>query len=161
MATYRATTDLHRAAPRVVLSDAAIDEADALVPDRQVHGVGRLPHRAGARRGIARSADEFYLTKRRRSVLIPHFSLPESGEGPMPFSFPPLGDMKEMLPGPLVLFVEVITKDKGVVTVESNPAAAVVHVALLDRGLAVRTQSRCVWREIEVSSPRPESRYGR
>jgi serine/threonine protein kinase len=129
VSTYRTSTEQRRATPRVVLSDAAIEGADALPPGGRVKG--SVAYRVRERwPGESSLRLTCYLARRRRSVLIPQFRLPESEQGTIPFSFPPVGDAKEMVPGPLVLFVEVITKEEGVVTVESNAAAAVAHVAL-------------------------------
>jgi hypothetical protein len=128
VATYRASSDPRRTEPRLFLSNATVEGADALRPGAPVKGT--VAYRVRERRpGESSLRLTCYLAKRRRSVLIPQFRLPESEQGTIPFAFPPPGEVKELVPGPLVLFVEVITKEEGVVTVESNAAAIVVHVA--------------------------------
>ncbi len=128
VATFRTSHDLRRVAPRLLLSDLAIDGAESLLPGGRV--AGSVAYRVRERwSGEGALRLTCYLANRRRSVLIPQFHLPESEQGTIPFSFPPPGDAKEMRRGPLVLLVEVITKEEGVVTVESNAAAAVAHVS--------------------------------
>jgi hypothetical protein len=124
---YSAGNDQWRAAPRVLLSDLAVDRADHLFPERPVTGsvvyriVGRRPAEDSLRL-------TFYFGKRRRAVFLPGAGLPPADRGTLRFSFPPLGDPHQFVPGPDVVFVEVVTRDSGRVVVESNAAAAPVRV---------------------------------
>ncbi len=128
VATWATSTDVRRASPRVLLSDAVFDNADELLPGQRV--TGSVSYRVIDRwAGESSLRLNFRLEKRRRSVLIPKFRLPESDAGTIPFLFPSLGDAKELTPGPIVLFVEVTTKDNGNTVIESSAAAGVVRVA--------------------------------
>jgi hypothetical protein len=70
----------------------------------------------------------FYFGKHKRSVLLPRAPLPEADQGTLPFSFPALGDPHDFVPGPYVVFVEVVAQDSARTVVESNAAAAAVYV---------------------------------
>jgi hypothetical protein len=90
---------------------------------------GSVGYRAPGRRpGESSLRLTFYFGKHRRHVLLPRASLPEADRGTLPFSFPPLGDPHEFVPGPDVVFVEVVSPGAGATVVESNAAAAAVHV---------------------------------
>ena len=70
----------------------------------------------------------FYFGTRKRIVLLPRDRLPGADRGTLRFSFPPLDEPHEVVPGPDVVFVEVVTPDGGRSVVESNAAAAAVRV---------------------------------
>jgi hypothetical protein len=124
---YSAGDDRRRAAPRVRLADLQIQQADHLFPERPVSGsVGY--------RALGRWSEEyalrltFYFGKHRRYVLLPRAPLPEADRGTLPVSFPALGGPHEVVPGPDVVFVEVVSQGPGQTVVESNAAAAAVYV---------------------------------
>jgi hypothetical protein len=124
---YSAGEDLRRAAPRVRLADLQVQHADQLFPERPV--TGSVGYRAlGRRPGEYALRLTFYFGKHRRSVLLPRAPLPGAGRGTVPFSFPPLGEPHEVVPGPDAVFVEVVSQGPGRTVVESNAAAAAVYV---------------------------------
>jgi hypothetical protein len=125
---YSAGDDRRRAAPRVRLADLRAREADRLFPERPVTGsvgyevLSRWPGEHALRL-------TFYFGKHRRYVWLPRAPLPEADRGTLPFSFPPLGGPDEVVPGPDVVFVEVVSQEGlGESVVESNAAAASVYV---------------------------------
>jgi hypothetical protein len=122
---YSIGDDRRRATACVVLSDLAIDGADHLAPERPV--AGSVTYRitsAWPKDGALRLT--FYFGKRKRSVLLAR--VPDADHGTLHFSFPPLDEPQQVMAGPDVLFVEVVTQDDGRTTVESNAAATAVRV---------------------------------
>jgi hypothetical protein len=119
--------DQRRKTPRVVLSGLTIERADHLFPERPVNGsvayriLDRWPGPFSLRL-------TFYFGKRKRHVLLSPERLPEADRGVLRFSFPPLDDAQQVMPGPDVVFVEAITQDSERTVVESNDAAAAVRV---------------------------------
>jgi hypothetical protein len=119
--------DWRRKAPRVVLSGLTIEGADHLFPERPVKG--SVAYRILDRwRGGYALRLTFYFGKRKRHVLLPPERLPEADRGILRFSFPPLDDAPQVMPGPDVVFVEIVTQDSERTVVESNDAAAAVRV---------------------------------
>jgi serine/threonine protein kinase len=125
---YSTGDDLRRATPRVLLSDLALDDAADLFPERPIRG--SVAYRIRDRRpGKCSLRLTFYFsTTGKRAVLLPRDGLPEADQGTLPFSFPPLSNPQEVMPGPDVVFVEFVTQDAGRTIVESNAAAAAVRV---------------------------------
>ena len=122
--------DLRRAVSRVLLSDAVLDGAERLSPERPITGsvayriLRRWPGQWSLR------LTYYFGTHRNRVVLLPRDRLPETDQGTLRFSFPPLGHAQDVMPGTDAVFVECITQDSGSPIVESNAAVAVVCVVL-------------------------------
>jgi hypothetical protein len=124
---YSAGEDLRRAAPRFRLADLQVQHADQLFPERPV--TGSIGYRSlGRRPGEYALRLTFYFGKHRRGVLLPRPPLSEPDRGALAFSFPPLGGPHEVVPGPAVVFVEVVSQGPEGTVVESNAAAAAVYV---------------------------------
>jgi hypothetical protein len=124
---YSTGDDLRRAAPRVLLSGAVLDGASRFFPERPV--AGSVVYRVLSRwQGNCALRLTHYFGTRGRAVLLPLAGLPETDQGTLPFSFPPLADPRDVVPGPDAVFVEVVTQDDGATVVESNAAAAAVRV---------------------------------
>jgi serine/threonine protein kinase len=124
---YSSGDDLRRATPRVLLTGLVLDDTSNLFPGRPITGsvayriLDRWPGECALRL-------TYYFGKRSRSVLVSYLQLPKADDGRLSFSFPPLGDPQNFVPGPDVVFVEFITQDSGQTVVESNAAVAAVRV---------------------------------
>jgi hypothetical protein len=124
---YSAGDDLRRATPRVLLSDLVIKGAGSLFPERPVSG--SVAYRIRDRwPGECALRLTYYFGKRRRTALVPHDRLPKDDQGTLPFSFPPLDEPGQVMPGPDAVFVELVTHDAGRTVVESSAAIAAVRV---------------------------------
>ena len=113
--------------PRVVLSELTLDAAEQLFPERPL--AGKIAYRIAHRwpEGFALRLT-FYFGKRRRVASVPFEGLPDADRGTLTFSFPPLDDADQVMPGPDAVFVEIVTQENGRTIVESNDAAAAVRV---------------------------------
>jgi hypothetical protein len=127
MQNYSPSDDRRRAAPRVLLSALVIDGAERPVPQRPL--TGALAYRIIDRwpGGYALRLT-FYAGKRRRYLFLHHARLPATNQGTLRFSFPPLDDPDQVMAGPDVVFVEVVTRGAAGPIVESNAVAAVVRL---------------------------------
>jgi serine/threonine protein kinase len=124
---YSKRDERRRAVPRVRLADLDVQGADQLFPERAL--IGSVGYRVLDRwSGEYALRLTFYFGKRKRNTVLPRASLPEADHGSLRFSFPPLGDPHDFIPGPDAVFVEVLSRDTGQAVVESNAAAAAVHV---------------------------------
>jgi serine/threonine protein kinase len=123
--------EARRAIPRITLSNATLDGADALSAAQPWTGAVayRIRERWAGSYGLRLT---FYPDRHRYIKAIYHAHLPESAEGSFPFSFAPTEKARLIPAGPLVLFLEVVSNKDGQTIVESNPAAVVVRVIPLD-----------------------------
>jgi hypothetical protein len=116
-----------RAVPRVVLSEVVLDGADHLFPEKPLTG-------KVAYRNTARSTEKFslrltfYFGKRKRHVLLPPETLPGTDGSILPFVFPALDDADQVVAGPDVVLIELVTQESGRTIIESNAVAAAVRV---------------------------------